>query len=74
MSKSKRPDYQKMPVEELIKKRDDLRTSLFQLRLQAGGATIKNLKSIKYAKKDMARLLTAYNQKIKLEQSSGREG
>jgi ribosomal protein L29 len=78
MKKRKKELYSELTPELLLEKKSALETDLFKLRLQSGGANLKNIKAIKYAKKDLARVLTAYNSKIKKpgdkRNNPGREG
>jgi large subunit ribosomal protein L29 len=56
-----------MTVDELIQKEKDLRKELFNLRFQQATGEIENPMRIHTVRKDIARVLTIKNEKLKLE-------
>lgn len=56
-----------MTIEELIKKEQDLRRELFNLRFQKTTGEIENPKRIGAVRKDIARVLTIKSKKLKGE-------
>jgi ribosomal protein L29 len=73
----KKENYSQMSPEDLLIKKNALTEDLFKLRLASGGAHQKNLKAVKMAKRNIARVLTALAEKTnpgKKNNSPGREG
>jgi large subunit ribosomal protein L29 len=54
-----------MTVDELINKEHDLRKELFNLRFQQATGEIENPMRINEVRKDIARVLTIKNEKLK---------
>jgi large subunit ribosomal protein L29 len=54
-----------LAIEELIKKEQDLRKELFNLRFQQATGEIENPMRIRTVKKDIARILTIKTEKTK---------
>jgi large subunit ribosomal protein L29 len=55
-------------IDELRKLEAQLREQLRQLRFDLASGKVKNVKRIKEIRKDIARILTAINQKVKKPQ------
>jgi ribosomal protein L29 len=78
MKKPKKENFSEFSPEDLLIKKSALEEDILRLRLQSE-ANQKNVKAVKYAKKNLARVLTAYNSKTKKpgnnkKNSPGREG
>ncbi len=56
-----------LTVDELIKKEQDLRKELFNLRFQQATGEIENPMRINAVRKDIARVLTIKSEKLKVE-------
>lgn len=63
----KPPEFRAMTIEELTSKEQDLRRELFNLRFQQATGEIENPMRIKVVRKDIARLLTIRNEKLKVK-------
>lgn len=59
----KPPELRAMTTEELIKKEQDLRKELFNLRFQQATGEIENPLRIRAVKKDIAKVLTIMTEK-----------
>jgi large subunit ribosomal protein L29 len=57
------PELRSMTIEELIKKDQDLRKELFNLRFQQATGEIENPLRIRAVKKDIAKVLTIMTEK-----------
>jgi large subunit ribosomal protein L29 len=64
----KPPELRAMTTEELIKKEQDLRKELFNLRFQQATGEIENPLRIRAVKKDIVRVLTIMTEKSKSKQ------
>jgi len=60
-------EFRAMTIEELIMKEQDLRKELFNLRFQQATGEIENPMRIKAVKKDIAKVLTIKNEKLKVK-------
>ena len=60
-------EFRNMTVDELKLKEADLRKELFNLRFQQVTGEIENPLRIRHVRKDIARVLTVMNQKLKVE-------
>ncbi|MEW6162938.1 MAG: 50S ribosomal protein L29 [Nitrospirota bacterium] len=58
-------EFRAMTIEELIKKEQDLRRELFNLRFQQATGEIENPMRIWAVKRDIARVLTIKSEKLK---------
>lgn len=56
-----------MTVDELMQKEQDLRRELFNLRFQQSTGEIENPMRIRAVRKDIARVLTIKNEKLKVK-------
>ncbi|BBG24395.1 50S ribosomal protein L29 [Sulfuracidifex tepidarius] len=66
----KAKEIEKMEIEEIDKKINELQMELLKLRLQSKIGTLKNTASIRNTKKDIARLLTIKIRKEREKPSS----
>jgi large subunit ribosomal protein L29 len=64
---AKASGFREMTVEELKQKEVDLRKELFNLGFQKVTGEIENPLRIKHVRKDIARVLTVINEKLKSE-------
>ena len=64
---AKASEFRNMTVDELKQKELDLRKELFNLRFQQVTGEIENPLRIRHVRKDIARVLTVVNQKMKVE-------
>jgi len=64
---AKASEFRNMTVNELKQKESDLRKELFNLRFQQVTGEIENPLRIRHVRKDIARVLTVMNEKIKVE-------
>jgi len=64
---AKASEFRNMTVDELKQKEADLRKELFNLRFQQVTGEIENPLRIRHVRKDIARVLTVVNQKMKVE-------
>jgi large subunit ribosomal protein L29 len=64
---AKASEFRNMTVDELKLKELDLRKELFNLRFQQVTGEIENPLRIRHVRKDIARVLTVVNQKMKVE-------
>lgn len=64
---AKASELRNMTVDELKQKETDLRKELFNLRFQQTTGEIENPLRIRYVRKDIARVLTVMNEKMKVE-------
>ena len=64
---AKASEFRNMTVDELKQKETDLRKELFNLRFQQVTGEIENPLRIRHVRKDIARVLTVVNQKMKVE-------
>ena len=69
-----KPGYNGMEPADLLVKRRAQELELFKLRMQTGGPAAKNVKALKYAKKELARILTAYSMKTKQNKPEKKKG
>jgi large subunit ribosomal protein L29 len=60
-------EFRAMTIEELIMKEQDLRKELFNLRFQQATGEIENPMRIRAVKKDIAKVLTIKNEKLKVK-------
>jgi large subunit ribosomal protein L29 len=67
MNMAKASEFRNMTVDELKLKEADLRKELFNLRFQQVTGEIENPLRIRHIRKDIARVLTVMNQKLKVE-------
>ena len=56
-------DLRQLPVEELERRAEDLRRSLFNLRLRMTTKEVENTDKIRHERRDLARILTVLNEK-----------
>jgi large subunit ribosomal protein L29 len=64
---AKASEFRNMTVDEMKQKEADLRKELFNLRFQQVTGEIENPLRIRHVRKDIARVLTVVNQKMKVE-------
>ena len=67
MNMAKASEFRNMTVDERKLKEADLRKELFNLRFQQVTGEIENPLRIRHIRKDIARVLTVMNQKLKVE-------
>ena len=60
----KADEFRDLSDEELSHKEADLREDLFKLKYQLMSGQLENKARIRYVKKDIARLLTVYRERI----------
>lgn len=63
----KTAELRQMSVGELQKKIGEVRRELLSLRLQRAGQQLKNLLKIRGLRREVARILTIINEKLKAE-------
>jgi large subunit ribosomal protein L29 len=56
-------EIKEMSVEEMTRKKDDLKQELFNLRFQHATNQLENTQKLKVVKRDIARILTLIRQK-----------
>jgi ribosomal protein L29 len=71
--KTPKIDYLEKSLGELERMRDKAMENVARLRFRSG-AMSNDTSALKTARKELARTLTFYNRKLKLERGSGREG
>lgn len=64
---AKASEFRNMSLDELKQKEADLRKELFNLRFQQVTGEIENPLRIRHVRKDIARVLTVMNEKMKVE-------
>jgi ribosomal protein L29 len=74
MSEKKKVNYHEYSLIQLADKKKELETTILKLRVQAAGTVMKNIRALRYTRRELARVLTITLQKEKLEQNSRREG
>ncbi|MDR2198537.1 MAG: 50S ribosomal protein L29 [Deltaproteobacteria bacterium] len=60
---SEHVDYKTLTLSELKEREGALRKSIFALRMELAVNKLKNHRSIRYTRRELARLLTVLNQK-----------
>jgi large subunit ribosomal protein L29 len=63
----KASDYRDLTVEELRLREEEMRKSLFNLRIRATTKELENVARIRQEKRELARLLTVLSAKMKTE-------
>ena len=63
-------NYAKMNLDELSSEESELRTALFNLRLQNTTKELENTSRMKYARRELARLITFMREQQRKPQSS----
>ncbi len=63
-------DLRGKTIEELDKEADRLREEIFKLRMRKGFEQIDNPRAIRNLRKDLARVLTVKNEKLKEEKKN----
>ena len=61
MDKKQFQEIKQKPVSELQKQLKDLRDKLWQLKVDLAAGKVKNVREVRFVKKDIARIITTIN-------------